>query len=215
MSEVLFAAVAGLPLAAGWSVHALLLGRKVEAARHDPLTGLWTRDAFEDRAHKLLARGEGRAVLLLDLDGFKEINDTFGHAAGDAVIRTVGMRLGAWAAGYGGVAGRLGGDEFAAVVDAGEGLGGHVLELVGSIERPVLSQGRPVDVSVSVGVARHTGRGGDLSALLRVADERMYRIKREGGGASIAPDGATLPVLPTVHGRRFGRPGTTGREAVR
>ncbi|MFM9446913.1 GGDEF domain-containing protein [Streptomyces acidiscabies] len=213
MSELVFAAAAGLPLAAGWSVHALLLGRKVEVARHDPLTGLWTRDAFEDRAHRLLAKGD-RAVLLLDLDGFKEINDTFGHAAGDAVIRTVGMRLGAWAAGCGGVAGRLGGDEFAAVVDAGEGLGGQVLDLVGSIERPVLSQGRPVDVSVSVGVAQHAGRGGDLSALLRVADERMYQVKREGGGASIAPD-ATGPVLPTVHGRRFGRPGTTGREAIR
>jgi len=214
MSEVLFAAAAGLPLAAGWSVHALLLGRKVEAARRDPLTGLWARDAFEDRARRLLARSEGRAVVLLDLDGFKEINDTFGHAAGDAVIRTVGMRLGAWAAGCDGVAGRLGGDEFAAVVGNGEELGAAVLDLVRSIERPVLSQGRFVDVSVSVGVARHAGRGGDLSALLRVADERMYQIKCEGGGASIAPDGAG-PVLPTVHGRRFGRPGTTGREAVR
>ncbi|MDX3017349.1 GGDEF domain-containing protein [Streptomyces acidiscabies] len=213
MSEVLFAAAAGLPLAAGWSVHALLLGRRIEAARRDPLTGLWTRDAFEDRARKLLAKGEDQAVLLLDLDGFKGINDTFGHAAGDAVIRATGMRLGAWAAGCGGVAGRLGGDEFAAVVDAGEGLGGRVLELVGSIERPVLSQGRMVDVSVSVGVARWPRRGGDLSTLLRVADEQMYEVKREGGGAWIAPD--AVSVLPTVNGRRFGRSGTTGREGVR
>ncbi|MET8980419.1 GGDEF domain-containing protein [Streptomyces sp. NPDC004539] len=215
MSEVLFAAAAGLPLAAGWSVHALLLGRRIEAARRDPLTGLWTRDAFEDRAASLLDKRGERAVLLLDLDWFKQINDTHGHAAGDAVIRATGMRLGAWAAGHGGVAGRLGGDEFAAVVDAGEGLGGRVLELFGSIERPVLSQGRSVDVSVSVGVAQHPGRGGDLSALLRIADERMYMVKREGGGANMAPDGATMPVLPTVHGRRFGRPGTTGREGVR
>ena len=111
------------------------------------------------------------------------------------------------------MAGRLGGDEFAAVVDAGEGLGGRVLELVASIERPVLSQGRPVDVSVSVGVARWPRRGGDLSTLLRVADERMYEAKREGGGAWTAPD--AVSVLPTVNGRRFGRPGTTGREAIR
>ncbi|WP_329597354.1 GGDEF domain-containing protein [Streptomyces pseudovenezuelae] len=221
MSELMFAAAAGLPLAAGWSVHALRLSRRIEAARRDPLTGLWTRDAFEARAAQSLSKGQQRAVLVLDLNWFKEINDTHGHAAGDAVIRATGMRLGAWAAGHHGVAGRLGGDEFAAVVDVcGEAdtvtgnVSAKVLELIGSLERPVPFEGRDIDVFVSVGAARYWRGTADLSALLRQADEHMYRAKREGGGASIAPYFETTPTLPTVHGRRYGRPGTTGKEVA-
>ncbi|WP_372465359.1 MULTISPECIES: GGDEF domain-containing protein [Streptomyces] len=221
MSELMFAAAAGLPLAAGWSVHALRLARRIEAARRDPLTGLWTRDAFEANAVKSLSKGQQRAVFVLDLNWFKEINDTHGHAAGDAVIRATGMRLGAWAAGHHGVAGRLGGDEFAAVVDVcGKSdtvtgnVSAKVLELIGSLERPVVFEGRDIDVFVSIGGARYWRGVADLSALLRQADEHMYRAKREGGGASIAPRSETTPALPTVHGRRYGRPGTTGKEVA-
>jgi diguanylate cyclase (GGDEF)-like protein len=221
MSELMFAAAAGLPLLAGWSVHALRLTRRIEAARRDPLTGLWTRDAFEERARKSLAKGQQRAVLVLDLNWFKQINDTHGHAAGDAVIRATGMRLGAWAAGHHGVAGRLGGDEFAAVTDVcGEGatvtenLTAKLLDLVRSLERPVPFEGRDIDVHVSIGVARQWRAPADLSALLRLADEHMYRIKQEGGGFSLAPRYERAPALPTVHGRRFGRPGTTAKEVA-
>jgi diguanylate cyclase (GGDEF)-like protein len=216
MSELMFAA-AGLPLVAGWSVHALRLTRRIEAARRDPLTGLWTRGAFEERARKSLSKGEQRAVLVLDLNWFKQINDTHGHAAGDAVIQATGMRLEAWADGHHGVAGRLGGDEFAAVIgvcgESGtvtENLSAKVLDLVQSLERPVSFEGRNIDVFVSIGVARHWGGTADLSALLRLADEHMYRIKREGGGTSIAPMHETAPTLPTVNGRRYGRSGTKG-----
>lgn len=215
MSELMFAAAAGLPLLAGWSVHALRLTRRIEAARRDPLTGLWTRDAFEERARKSLSKGQQRAVLVLDLNWFKQINDTHGHAAGDAVIRATGMRLGAWAAWHHGVAGRLGGDEFAAVTDVcgeeatvTENLSAKLLDLVRSLERPVPFEGRDIDVHVSIGIARHWRAPADLSALLRLADEHMYRIKQEGGGFSIAPRWEKAPALPTVHGRRFGRPGT-------
>ncbi|MFF1466848.1 GGDEF domain-containing protein [Streptomyces mirabilis] len=221
MSELIFTAAAGAPLLAGWSVHALRLTRRIEAARRDPLTGLWTRDAFEDRARKSLSRGQQRAVLVLDLNWFKQINDTHGQAAGDAVIRATGMRLGAWAARHHGVAGRLGGDEFAAVTDvSGEAdtvtgnTSAKVLELIRSLERPVPYEDRDIDVYVSVGVARYWRGTADLSALLRQADEHMYRAKREGGGASIAPKHETGPSLPTVHGRRYGRPGTTGQEVA-
>ncbi|UXY36124.1 GGDEF domain-containing protein [Streptomyces albidocamelliae] len=215
MTELMYAAAAGLPLLAGWSVHALRLTRRIDAARRDPLTGLWTRDAFEGRARKSLSMGEQRAVFVLDLNWFKQINDTHGHAAGDAVIRATGMRLGVWAAVHHGVAGRLGGDEFAAVTevsgeaDTGVGsLNAQVLELLRILERPVPFEGRNVDVFVSVGVARYWRGTADLSALLRQADEHMYRAKREGGGASIAPKHETTPALPTIHGRRYGRPGT-------
>ncbi|WP_406360867.1 GGDEF domain-containing protein [Streptomyces sp. NBC_00715] len=212
MSGLMFAAAAGAPLLAGWSVHALRLTRRIEAARRDPLTGLWTRDAFEDRARKNLAHGSRRAVLVLDLNWFKDINDTHGHAAGDAVIRATGMRLGAWAAGHHGVAGRLGGDEFAAVTAMDEP--GEVLDLIRSLERPVTFEDCDVDVHVSIGVARHWHGSPDLSALLRQADEHMYLAKREGGGASLAPQHEATPALPTVNGRRFGRPGATGKEAA-
>ncbi|MFJ9869545.1 GGDEF domain-containing protein [Streptomyces sp. NPDC101165] len=221
MSELTFATATGLPLLVGWSVHALRLTRRVEAARRDPLSGLWTRDAFEERARKSLSKGRQRAVLVLDLNGFKQVNDTRGHAAGDAVIRATGMRLGAWAVEHHGVAGRLGGDEFAVVTDvcgeAGtvtENLSAKLCDLLCSLERPVPYPGGDIDVHVSIGVARYWRGPADLSALLRLADERMYRTKREGGGFSIAPRHEQTPALPTVHGRRFGRPGTSAREVA-
>ncbi|MFF7040131.1 GGDEF domain-containing protein [Streptomyces massasporeus] len=221
MSELMFAAAAGLPLVAGWSVHARRLTRRIDAARRDPLTGLWTREAFYDRAGKSLSKGQQRAVLMLDLNWFKQINDDYGHAAGDAVIRATGMRLGTWAAKHHGVAGRLGGDEFAAVTDVcgptgtvSGNLNVKVLELIRHLERPVSFEGRSIDVFVSIGLARYWRGTADLPALLRLADEHMYRAKREGGGASIAPRNETAPALPTIHGRRYGRPGTTGKEVA-
>ncbi|MFF4039240.1 GGDEF domain-containing protein [Streptomyces sp. NPDC001816] len=221
MSALTFATATGLPLLVGWSVHALRLTRRIEAARRDPLSGLWTRDAFEERARKSLSQGRQRAVLVLDLNWFKQINDTRGHAAGDAVIRATGMRLGAWAAEHHGVAGRLGGDEFAAVTDVcgeahtvTENLSAKLLDLTRSLEQPVPYPGGDIDVHVSIGVARHGCAPADLSSLLRLADEQMYRIKREGGGFSIAPRQEQTPALPTVHGRRYGRPGTSAREVA-
>ncbi|MEU5688031.1 GGDEF domain-containing protein [Streptomyces venezuelae] len=202
-----------LPLTAGWSLNSLWLRRRIKDTRHDPLTGLWTRAEFEKRACKSLARGKQRAVLLLDLNWFKQINDTYGHATGDAVLRATGLRLGAWADAHHGVAGRLGGDEFAALVDVGGtsdtgtgNLNAKLLNLIGRLEQPVIFEGRVIDVHVSIGAAR-SGRA-DLSALLRLADEHMYRIKQEGGGFSIAPAREHGPALGTVNGRRAGRPGT-------
>ncbi len=222
MSQTLTTLAAALPLAAGWSVHSLRLRRRIEAARRDPLTGLWTREAFEERARKSLSQGQQRAVLVLDLNWFKQINDTHGHAAGDAVISATGQRLGAWAAEHHGVAGRLGGDEFAAITDVDGttdtvtgNLSEKLLELIGRLERPVPFEDRLIDVHVSVGVARYWRHPADLSALLRLADEHMYQIKQEGGGFSIAPRYERGPGLPTVNGRREGRRGTaSGAEAA-
>lgn len=90
MSHALTALSAALPLASGWAVHGLRMHRRIENARRDPLSGLWTRDAFKERATRLIARHRHVAVVLVDLDGFKAVNDTHGHEAGDAVIRATG-----------------------------------------------------------------------------------------------------------------------------
>ncbi|WP_405756741.1 GGDEF domain-containing protein [Streptomyces sp. NBC_00073] len=209
MSHSLTALSAALPLAAGWSVHSLRLRRQIDAAHRDPLTGLWTRDPFEERARKSLSHKSQRAVLVLDLDRFKEINDTLGHAAGDAVIRATGQRLGRWAEEHAGVAGRLGGDEFAAVIP-GYGidkLRADLFMLTGRLDQPVLFDGHQIEVHTSIGAAYHRTGTANLSTLLRRADEQMYKAKQRGGGWRIAHRLA-VPAAGTVNGRRDGRRGT-------
>jgi diguanylate cyclase (GGDEF)-like protein len=149
---------------------------------HDPLTGLANRTRMRTTLGRLL--GEGTApvsVLYLDLDDFKDVNDTRGHAAGDQLLVVVAERLEACVRADDEVA-RLGGDEFAVVVD------GDVEEAVAIGERvlarlaqPVLVGGRPLAVHVSIGVA-DTGTAGDRrpGTLLRNADLAMYRAKALG-----------------------------------
>ncbi|MGW0833991.1 GGDEF domain-containing protein [Streptomyces prunicolor] len=211
MSELLFAAASGVPMAAGWSLHALRLRRRIETARRDPLTGLWTRDAFAERAPKVLAGGRS-AVYVIDLDRFKEINDTYGHAAGDAIIAATGERLAEWADVNAGIVVRLGGDEFAAVarVYSLADLSWTLGELTRAIEQPVTVDGRPLTVGASIGAVGYDPRTDDvdLSTLLRLADEQMYTAKHSGADWLTALD-LTLQ-SGTVNGRRAGRSGTHG-----
>lgn len=214
MSHTLAALSAALPLASGWSVHSLWMRRRIETARRDPLTGLLTRDAFADRAARRLAQGRS-AVYVIDLDRFKEINDTHGHAAGDAVLRATGQRLSRWAADNAGTVVRLGGDEFAAVapVFSREDLLWTLTELTRSLEEPVHADGHVVTVGASIGAVAFNPRTdtADVSALLRLADEQMYRAKR--GGAPWMRALSLTPEHATVNGRRDGRRGTSGRAA--
>ncbi|QDO42559.1 GGDEF domain-containing protein [Streptomyces sp. RLB3-17] len=211
MSELLFAAVAGVPMAAGWSLHALRLRHRVEAARRDPLTGLLTRDAFAERAAKVLAGGRS-AVYVIDLNKFKEINDTYGHAAGDAIIEATGRRLAEWAAVNLATVVRLGGDEFAAVarVLSLADLSWTLSELTRAIEQPVPVDGRALAVGASIGAVAYDPATDDvdLSTLLRLADEQMYAAKRSGADWLTALD--LTPQAGTVNNRRAGRPGTSG-----
>ncbi len=150
-------------------------------AFHDPLTGLANRALFVDRVeHALVLHGEhaGAAVLFVDIDDFKAVNDRLGHPAGDATLQAVGARLRDTLSPSYTVA-RLGGDEFAVLVEeeAGEPAAVDVAEwIIGALEEPFEVDGREVLVSVSVGIAV----GGNAEELLRSADVAMHRAKASG-----------------------------------
>ncbi|MFF3878494.1 GGDEF domain-containing protein [Streptomyces sp. NPDC001978] len=204
MSTLLTALVTAAPFAAGWSVHTWRLRRRLRTARRDPLTGLRTRDAFTRRATVLLK--DPRAVVVLaDVDRFKQINDTHGHAAGDALLKATADRL-AHYVGTDGVAGRLGGDEFAAVVIDRHGTIADLLAVLhGVLARPVGGQPPQVRTTVSLGWVRAADfPGEDLSALLGRADEAMYAAKQGRAGIRRAGLGR---LFATVTGRRSGRRG--------
>ncbi len=180
------------------------LGRRLHVARRDPLTGLPTRDAFTHRATVLLK--DPRAVVVLaDVDRFKQINDRFGHAAGDMLLKATADRL-AHHVGRKGVAGRLGGDEFAAVLVDEHGAAADLLALLhGILARPVDGQDPDVHTTVSLGWARAADfPGEELSGLLRRADESMYAAKQARAGLRRAGLGR---LFATVAGRRSGRHG--------
>lgn len=211
--RTLLLTTAALPLT-GWAVHAVALHKQLAATRKDPLTGLLRRDSYTARAHRLLARGGDLAVVMVDQDHFKAVNDDFGHPAGDAVLAATAARLTAWAGPRASV-GRLGGDEFAAVVQAPSALlEQRLAQLVRMLHTPVvLEDGRTVDVAASVGAATPAAAGTrDLTVLQRAADAALYDGKHTGRAVVASPAHITVP---SINGRRAGRPGTAvwGRAA--
>ena len=153
----------------------------------DPLTGLANRAALVDRIDDLLARlrrgkGAGFALLFLDLDRFKGINDSYGHGAGDLVLKAIGARLRESVRSIDTVA-RLGGDEFAVLVDdAGDVASAiHAAERVlALVAEPLQLEGRELKVSTSVGVALSATGYDRADDILRDADTAMYRAKAGG-----------------------------------
>jgi diguanylate cyclase (GGDEF)-like protein len=164
-------------------------------AFHDPLTGLPNRRLFLDRLGHALARAEradrGCAVLFLDLDGFKTVNDTLGHRAGDELLCEVGRRLTA-AARTGDTVSRLGGDEFALLcerVDLGEA-GRVAARIREQLHQPAAVQGAEVGLRGSVGIAMAEA-GMTAEDILRDADAAMYAVKSGGRDAhTVFPAGA-------------------------
>jgi diguanylate cyclase (GGDEF)-like protein len=154
-------------------------------AYHDVLTGLPNRARFNDRADQALLRarhGEAMAVLLLDLDRFKNVNDRFGHLAGDELIQEVAKRLSQELKEPDAVA-RLGGDEFAILLHGEDLAGGIEPTLDGILEalhRPYEIFGNQAHVGVSIGVAPAPDCGTDRTDLMRKADIALYRAKDEG-----------------------------------
>jgi diguanylate cyclase (GGDEF)-like protein/PAS domain S-box-containing protein len=163
--------------------------RRMEAALehralHDPLTDLPNRSLFFDRLRQALhsARRDGSqlALVMLDLDGFKAINDTRGHATGDAVLREVAarFRLGLRATDS---AARLGGDEFAWIlprVTSRRSVEAMVRKRLAMAQAPVNLEGEEIDVGVSAGIALYPDDGQDPDTLMRRADRAMYSVKR-------------------------------------
>jgi diguanylate cyclase (GGDEF)-like protein len=158
---------------------ALRLDRLQYESLHDPLTGLYNRRGFDAQLVHAVSRAQRYrwtfALVLLDLDGFKTINDRLGHQRGDAVLRAVGerLRLGLRA---GDVAARVGGDEFALIVHVGaeqELL--PVLDRLG--DRSILGDDEADDVAWTVGMAVCPNDGATADELYRIADNRLYEAK--------------------------------------
>ncbi|MEA2176961.1 MAG: hypothetical protein QOG77_258, partial [Solirubrobacteraceae bacterium] len=150
-------------------------------ARTDDLTGLPNRRALADAANRVLSAAHSAPVglLVIDLNGFKELNDTLGHEAGDEVLRAVGVRLRA-ALRPDDMLVRLGGDEFAVLVPECGGPAGAELvgtKLLAALERSFPVAGISVQIGASVGVACHPEHGRDAGELLKRADVAMYRAK--------------------------------------
>ncbi|WP_343909234.1 PAS domain S-box protein [Nocardioides aquiterrae] len=155
-------------------------------ALHDPLTGLPNRYLFTDRLETAAARherspGSGTAVLFLDVDRFKRVNDGFGHEAGDSLLREIGSRLLASIRSTDTVS-RLGGDEFAVICeDTGGDEAGVVADrIIAAFAPPIVVDGTEHQVSVSVGIALTPPY--PFEEVVRRADEAMYRAKQAGGG---------------------------------
>lgn len=154
-------------------------------AYHDVLTGLPNRALFNDHADTTLPRarhGENMALLLLDLDGFKHVNDRFGHLIGDQLIVEVGRRIEEELVEHNAVA-RLGGDEFAILLegrDLAEGVEAKIARLTEALRKPYELLGNQAHIGASIGVALAPEDGVERTELMRKADIALYRAKDDG-----------------------------------
>lgn len=157
------------------------------SADHDDLTGLWNRRAFMTGLRKALAGAEGSdievALLLIDLDDFKSINDRYGHDAGDGLLKATARRLEKFGEGDA-LAGRLGGDEFALFIYTADPdqLSATVLALRQMLATPCSLNGQAHICRSSIGVALYPGHGKDADGLYKSADLALYEAKDAGGG---------------------------------
>ena len=162
-----------------------VLRQAVELMNHDDLTGLANRRHLKSRFWVLRKRGARMALLYFDLNGFKTVNDTYGHESGDLVLGVIGRRL-KQNVRPGEMVARIGGDEFAVLI-AGADVGtlDRVAErLIQAVEEPVHLDDVSVQLSASVGAALYPDDAQSFEALLGRADERMYQHKRQRRGAS-------------------------------
>jgi diguanylate cyclase (GGDEF)-like protein len=155
-------------------------------AHHDTLTGLPNRILFYDRLNQTITRGrrekELSAVLFLDLDGFKLINDSFGHDVGDALLREAAKRIVACVRESDTVA-RMGGDEFTVIlcnVRTPNSIKRVANKIVEAIARPFVLNGKECSVSVSIGISLHPDNGDTAAQLVKIADATMYLAKHSG-----------------------------------
>ena len=160
-----------------------------KSANIDALTGIANRNLFQSElANRFLEAAAGDtpvSLMLMDLDGFKEINDTRGHQAGDEVLRSVAQRL-AEKAPDGSTVARLGGDEFAIIVPGLKAVSAQkslALQLQATLKKPVKALGEEVAVSATMGIANYPRDARTSEGLLRCADIALYNGKSEERGA--------------------------------
>ncbi len=155
-------------------------------ARTDELTGLPNRRSFLESVDDALAFERAATVMIVDLDRFKQVNDSLGHAVGDRLLQVVGSRLTARLRDPGTLVARLGGDEFAVLVDGGDVSVADVVatRLRQVIAEPVVLSGLTLHVDASVGIAYAPRDGSTWEALLSRADAAMYAAKRGGTGTA-------------------------------
>jgi len=159
--------------------------RLARLAHSDPLTGLWNRAAFSERLDHALAQAKRHAtrlsVMYIDLDGFKAVNDEFGHDAGDSLLKQVASRISQCTREYDAVA-RLGGDEFAVLcTNLAEGGVAVTAERISrALSAPFEIECGPVSVTASIGIASFPENAVEAVLLVRLADEAMFMAKRRG-----------------------------------
>ena len=159
----------------------------VDLANNDSLTGLYNRSVLKEKLHRAVESCRQTvdtfAILLLDLDKFKDINDTLGHAAGDGLLKEVAHRLSSLL-GEADILARLGGDEFAIIqsseADQREAAINLSVSILESISRPFRLDEHDVTIGVSLGIALAPMDGTDAGQLLKKADLALYRVKSEG-----------------------------------
>jgi diguanylate cyclase (GGDEF)-like protein len=159
--------------------------RLMHEATHDPLTGLPNRAAIFTRLAAALdgGRGDSVGVCYVDLDGFKGVNDRYGHQAGDELLVTVSRRICETATAFGALAGRIGGDEFIVVADASPGASRMIMlarAILGELSRPVALSIGHVSISACAGIAERATGSATSAEMVADADAALYRAKSRG-----------------------------------
>jgi diguanylate cyclase (GGDEF)-like protein len=157
----------------------------IAAALHDALTGLANRAMFRENLARALVRAargkQALALMFIDLDGFKEVNDTLGHQVGDNLLRSVAKILVA-SLRSGDLVSRFGGDEFAVILEncRPDYLSTLAEKLIQKLEIPIDLEGEIVEISASIGIVTYPESGTDEETLMQRADATMYAVKKDG-----------------------------------
>jgi diguanylate cyclase (GGDEF)-like protein len=132
-------------------------------------------------------RGDSACLHIMDLDCFKDVNDTLGHHIGDEVLRVIGQRLGSVGRNADTIV-RLGGDEFACLMETGATREGALLvanKVLQLVKQPIVTRASVLTIGISIGIAMFGGAAADVETIVRQADAAMYDAKRAGGGVRI------------------------------
>lgn len=190
LAVILLTSILGFAYAAWLAMRDVLKERSTaqhfeQKSKYDPLTQLGNRSLFDEHGNAALNRAKQHnsrlGILFIDLDGFKPINDTYGHQAGDYVLQEVGKRLSGSLRSTDLVV-RQGGDEFLVLLEGGSVYNAFVIaqKLMDILREPIEFEGNILSISASIGISRYPEHGYDLDSLIEKADAAMYHAKKQG-----------------------------------